>query len=309
MILHFSHIGLTDGRTFMIPFGRCSRRGGSGGRAGHRYHAPGAHVARRCLAAPSATKQNTKRLRHPLIAVWTALSAILLAQTPILVHDSHERFRATSVDGGTPTVYERVADGWTQYWIYYADNPQDRGILRSGRHAGDWEMVQFRGDEAVYAQHSGAERCTGSFEMRDGRPVVYVANGSHASYFHAGARDRMWPDPNDFADGRGAVVRPGVVQISADSPPWMRSPKPWGGARAGWFPPEQSSPRGPLFQGDRWSSPSAWAAAARPCTGRRCVQIGECDGPEKAMTAGLIAVPLVAAGAWALRRRRRRARR
>src|SRR4051794_19453148 len=64
MILHFSHIGLTDGRTFMIPFGRCSRRGGSGGRAGHRYHAPGAHVARVHLAVPSATKQNTKRFRH-----------------------------------------------------------------------------------------------------------------------------------------------------------------------------------------------------------------------------------------------------
>jgi hypothetical protein len=39
MILHFSHIGLTDGRTFMIPFG-CSglvRRLGSGGRDGRRY--------------------------------------------------------------------------------------------------------------------------------------------------------------------------------------------------------------------------------------------------------------------------------
>jgi hypothetical protein len=24
MILHFSHIGLTDGRTFMIPFGDCA---------------------------------------------------------------------------------------------------------------------------------------------------------------------------------------------------------------------------------------------------------------------------------------------
>src|SRR3954454_4306609 len=68
MILHFSHIGFTDGRTFMIPFGRCSRRGGSGGRAGHRYHAPGAHVARGHLAVPSATKQNTKRFRHVLTA-------------------------------------------------------------------------------------------------------------------------------------------------------------------------------------------------------------------------------------------------
>jgi len=36
MILHFSHIGLTDGLTFMIPFG-WSRRPGSGCRRGRRY--------------------------------------------------------------------------------------------------------------------------------------------------------------------------------------------------------------------------------------------------------------------------------
>src|SRR5215204_6549802 len=37
MILHFSHIGLTDGRTFMVPFGVCSHRIGSGGPCGRRY--------------------------------------------------------------------------------------------------------------------------------------------------------------------------------------------------------------------------------------------------------------------------------
>jgi hypothetical protein len=36
MILHFSHIGLTDGLTFMIPFG-WSLRPGSGCRDGSRY--------------------------------------------------------------------------------------------------------------------------------------------------------------------------------------------------------------------------------------------------------------------------------
>jgi len=36
MILHFSHIGFTDGLTFMIPFG-WSRRPGSGCRNGCRY--------------------------------------------------------------------------------------------------------------------------------------------------------------------------------------------------------------------------------------------------------------------------------
>jgi hypothetical protein len=32
MILHFSHIGFTDGRTFMIPFGSKTSEAGSGRR-------------------------------------------------------------------------------------------------------------------------------------------------------------------------------------------------------------------------------------------------------------------------------------
>ncbi len=227
---------------------------------------------------------------------------------PVLVHDSRERYPATSVPrpdaGRAPVVYGRVAGGWRQYWIWYDANPQDRGIVRTGRHAGDWEVVQYRGSEAVYAQHSGAERC-GAVERRDGRPVVYVANGSHAAYFHAGTRDRMWPDPNDEADGRGDVQRPRVVRISADSPAWMRDRAPWGGARASWIPFEQSSPRGPAFQPARWDDPDAWASAAHPCTGRRCTTVGACDGDEKALTAGLVAAPLVAGALWWRRRRRR----
>ena len=241
---------------------------------------------------------------------------------PVLVHDAGERFPATSVAGsgvpGTagaapaPVVYGRVAPGgWRQYWIYFAANPQDRGVLRSGRHAGDWELVQYRVDgqgrpiEAVYAQHSGAERCSWpEVERRGGRPVVHLANGSHAAYFHAGTRDRMWPDPNDEADGRGAVQRPRVVEITPGEPAWMRHRGPWGGARAGWFPPEQSSPPGPAFQGQgRWSRPQAWADQARDCTGRRCTATGACDGPETALAGGAAAVAALAAGLLLLRRR------
>ena len=207
--------------------------------------------------------------------------------------------------GREPVVYERRAGGWVQYWIWFEDNTQDRGVLRSGRHAGDWELVQYRADgsEAVYAQHSGAERCASSdVERLGGRPVVHVANGSHASYFHAGTRDRMWPDPNDEADGRGAVLRPRVVQVGSESPPWMRFRGRWGGARAGWFPPEQSSPPGPAFQGVRWDDPSAFARSARPCTGRRCVEVGACDGAETALAGG--AVALIALAGFAVLRRR-----
>jgi hypothetical protein len=244
---------------------------------------------------------------------------------PVLVHDADERYPATSVaESGVPgtagaapapVVYGRVAPGgWRQFWIYFAANPQDRGILRSGRHAGDWELVQYRVDgrgrplEAVYAQHSGAERCGwDEVETRDGRPVVYLANGSHAAYFHAGVRDRMWPDPNDEADGRGAVQRPRVVPITAGEPGWMGHREPWGGARAGWFPPEQSSPAGPAFQEQgRWSRPQAWADQARECTARRCAATGACDGPETALAGGGVAVAALAALGLLRRHRRRR---
>ncbi|HET9315167.1 MAG TPA: Vps62-related protein [Vicinamibacteria bacterium] len=236
---------------------------------------------------------------------------------PVLVHAGAERHPAASVAGsgipGTGTagpdhaVYARRAGDWIQYWIWFEANPQDRGVLRSGRHAGDWELVQYRADgsEAVYAQHSGAERCSRrDVEFRGGRPVVYVANGSHAAYFRAGTRDRMWPDPNDEADGRGSVQRPIAVPVTEGAPPWMRFRGRWGPARAGWFPPEQSSPRGPAFQGVRWDDPGAFARSARPCTGRRCVAVGACDGTETALSAGALALAVAAGFGWWRRRRR-----
>jgi hypothetical protein len=54
MILHFSHIGLTDGLTFMIPFG-WSLRPGSGCRDGRRYRVV---VLPSCAKAPAHFKQD-----------------------------------------------------------------------------------------------------------------------------------------------------------------------------------------------------------------------------------------------------------
>jgi hypothetical protein len=234
---------------------------------------------------------------------------------PVVVHDSREAspLGSAGARAGTvaaePLVYERQAGEWRQWWLLFAHNDQDRGIVRTGRHAGDWEMVQVREDaagrpiEAVYAQHSGAERCPWSaVELRDGRPVIYLARGSHAAYFRAGMRDRMWPDPNDEADGRGAELRPAVEPLGT----WARWPGRWGGARAGWVPGEMDSPRGPAFQPQgRWSDPDAWARAARPCTLDRCDEVGECDGLETLMAFG---APAVAALVLLAGRRRRSSR-
>ena len=268
------------------------------------------------------------------LAAMTVLSAVLAAPaapaapplarfSPVVVHDSRERSPLTSVKAFAgrvsgvppgeprPTVYGRRTGPWLQYWMLFADDPQDRGLLRTGRHAGDWEVVQYRlrGGRivrGVYAQHSGAETCgADAIRVSRGRPVVFLARGSHASYFRPGTRDRVWPDPNDEADGKGARIRPRLVRITAETPPWMRYDGRWGGARAGWVPGEMDSPRGPAFQGLRWEDPGAWAETARRCTRADCDALGECDGRETAIAATLAALALL----WALWLGARRVRR
>jgi len=260
-----------------------------------------------------------------LLAAPAAAAGPLARHAPVVVHDSRETDLLTSVatfagrvpgvrDGRPrrrPVVYGRRAGPWLQYWMLYAHDRQDRGVLSTGRHEGDWELVQFRlrGErlvQAVYAQHSGAESCGYDRvrRTRGGRPIVFAARGSHAAYFVPGLRDRTWPGPNDEADGRGRRVRPRPVRITAAAPPWMRYAGRWGASRAGWVPGELDSPRGPGFQA-RWSNPAAWAAAARPCARRDCDRRGECDGRETAAAALLAAIGLLGAGLTGGRRLRR----
>lgn len=166
-------------------------------------------------------------------------------------------------------VVRRGGRTWLQYWVFYLYNPQDRGILRTGRHEGDWELVQIelgrdrRPLGATYAQHAFAERCVWSdVEHRGGRPVVYVANASHASHFRAGVHKTRWfPDPVDEADGSGAVLHPEVESFRG----WSAWPGRFGASRGGIVPGEQSSPRGPAFQ-EPWSDPAGFAAQAHDCT-------------------------------------------
>ena len=83
-----------------------------------------------------------------------APAADLDRHRPVLRYDSHERVFASAVDGKhhhaalgvPPRVYGHVArergQTWLQYWIFYASNPQDRGIVRTGRHEGDWSWCR-----------------------------------------------------------------------------------------------------------------------------------------------------------------------
>jgi hypothetical protein len=140
-------------------------------------------------------------------------------------------------------------------------------------------------------------------EHEAGRPRIYVANGSHAGYFRAGVRDRLWPDPNDEARGDGRVERPRIVAVGERHPAWMRRRGPWGASRAGWFPGEMDSPRGPAFQGVRWDDPDGFARAAHGCRSLTCARAGACDTAENGMAAGAAALLVLLVLARILRRR------
>ena len=250
----------------------------------------------------------------------TALLTVLALLGPVVVHDSreasplglgraargHRRGRPGGLRAACPA-------GGASGGCSSPHNDQDRGIVRTGRHAGDWEMVQVRSDaagrpvEAVYAQHSGAERCPWSaVEKRGGRPVVYVAHGSHAAYFRPGVRDRMWPDPNDEADGRGLAVRLPLEPIAAARPgldalagPLGRRPRRLGPGRDGLAARPGLPAAGPLERPGGLGAPRA-AVHVRPL--RRARRVRRARERDRGRRAGVRA-------AWrcsAWRRRRQR---
>jgi PQQ-like domain/Vacuolar protein sorting-associated protein 62 len=184
---------------------------------------------------------------------------------------------------------------WLQYWFFYYYNDYHHQTRTGDRkldlHEGDWEMIQIALDHnarpmsAVYAEHDGGSQC-GWTEVElagpdNERPVVYVARGSHASYFHAGEKplEKVGVVYGlDLADG--AVSRPEpTLEILKDLTPdelnpdrkvfypgWLNWPGRWGGTRKSdklkcTFPLIcGDSPRGPKFQGKKWEDPRAFAA-------------------------------------------------
>jgi len=208
----------------------------------------------------------------------------------------------------TRVVYGRAARGgdhrrWLQYWLFYEDNAQDRGIARTGRHAGDWELVQLRldaanrPDRATAAQHSWAESCAwDALQRREDAPVFFIAHASHATYTRPGDVGRPFPDPTDEVDGRGMRLRLPVNTITEDRPRWIRWPGRWGESLAAPVPGEQPSPRGPAFQGTAWTDPSEFDRGARDCGG---------GPPQRPWQWPLILSPVLGAVLLLVRRRRR----
>jgi hypothetical protein len=157
---------------------------------------------------------------------------------------------------------------YLQYWFFYANNPKKFG-RHFGAHEGDWEMVQVHllpngmPESATYAQHDDGERCDWNklSLTSDGRPIVYVAEGSHASYFWASPRHAVYKFGRVVAEDKAMgdklpFITP-MLQDVTNPPEWLRWPGQWGGS--------SRSPEGPPHQG-KWQEPVPFEIGARPCS-------------------------------------------
>jgi Vacuolar protein sorting-associated protein 62 len=155
-------------------------------------------------------------------------------------------------------------DLWLQYWFWYFFNDYNLigHFLKAGLHEGDWEMIQIRlqdetPDLAIYAQHTTADtRRWSQVDLVPGteRPLVYVARGSHASYFEPG---RHWTGHwFDYADGKrkSPDISLNIVVEDDEDWRWVRWPGRWGDTKKGANPLDSDSPRGPADH-DQWDDP------------------------------------------------------
>jgi hypothetical protein len=177
-------------------------------------------------------------------------------------------------------VLDAADDLWLQYWFFYFYNDFNLigNLIKAGLHEGDWEMIQVRlrdeqPDLAVYAQHAHAQsRNWAQVDIVPStqRPIVYVARGSHASYFEPGTHfTGAW---FDRADGKRRSPDQ-TLEIVNDGAPeweWMRWPGTWGDTRkSGDNPLDSDSPRGPGAHA-QWDEPlslvetAAATAAVKP---------------------------------------------
>jgi hypothetical protein len=172
-------------------------------------------------------------------------------------------------------MYGRWARGgggstWLQYWFFYFYNDYNLvgDLFAAGLHEGDWEMIQLRlgasetPDLAVYAQHARTvARPWGEVETRGERPVVYVARGSHASYFTRGAHwTGHW---FDHADGKGASPDVALEPVHGDPRyAWLLWPGYWGDTKPTGDPLDSSSPTSPSRH-RQWGDPDVLLAKER----------------------------------------------
>ena len=191
-----------------------------------------------------------------------------IALAPDLLGDSRRMEGELRYEG---RIYGRVVAGtdgrtWLQYWFWLYYNPKN--LFGFGKHEGDWEMIQVglgtdgTPEVVTYAQHARGDARNWSdrgitFADRERlRPVVYVAQGSHASYFEPRTHPLL-AGPLligiDHPRDDGPACEYPVAPIGR----WARWPGHWGSSERAILG-EGKGPPGPANQGGKWTDPAAW---------------------------------------------------
>ncbi|MCW4034342.1 MAG: Vps62-related protein [Candidatus Bathyarchaeota archaeon] len=159
-----------------------------------------------------------------------------------------------------------------QYWFFYAYNP---GSLN--QHQGDWEMIEIVLDSnetpqyGAYSQHNSGQKAewTDIETTDETHPHVYVALGSHASYFNqyqgrVGTESDTVGNAYTLAPEDYEVVILGEkgAENHPDSQDWLEFGGRWGNwAELADIIVGGAGPSGP-GQGEneyKWTNPVSWA--------------------------------------------------
>lgn len=133
--------------------------------------------------------------------------------------------------------YDAETNSITYYFFYaYNDGPPG-GIGEAQNHEGDWERItvqlddSFQPTEVRYSAHEGnnSERSWADAPLEDGRPVVYVGKGSHASYPEPGTWETDLSGVSDYASNDGTRFDlAGQDAVDVTTQPWYGSHVLWG---------------------------------------------------------------------------------
>jgi hypothetical protein len=179
----------------------------------------------------------------------------------------------------TPTIYGRVVSDpqennkiALQYWFFWPFNDWNN------RHEGDWEMMQINfavstaqealqvePESVILAQHEGGEiQKWKDISLLSDRPLVFPAEGSHATYFSA----NRWVGTSaqtgvgcDDTRTPSRVLTPQVIALPREMPTspadpfaWLAYEGRWGEQHSGF----NNGPTGPTTK-KQWNNPIEWS--------------------------------------------------